>query len=208
MLAAWNDDQTTVVCWPIHHCLRNPRQHGPPFRCGTRFAQHLHSSTSMVPPAVLVSCFTLALTLPLLFAFVAASISFWKASAFSLLVPSRRCEDLRTSLLAAVCRLRNCTASRCLWNLSFRTVLILSTICIALTVFTMRLRLYRVGVRRFFSKLNVLSSVISLPWARRHALVHFNRRGLCFILKWLWHFLRQNRNILQSFRTNITPWPG
>mmetsp|Transcript_77376 Transcript_77376/g.250348 ORF Transcript_77376/g.250348 Transcript_77376/m.250348 type:complete len:308 (+) Transcript_77376:40-963(+) len=108
MLAAWNDDQTTVVCWPIHHCLRNPRQHGPPFRCGTRFAQHLHSSTSMVPPAVLVSCFTLALTLPLLFAL---SLSRFVAFAASSAARARSARARSSGVSSHACVARHVGAS-------------------------------------------------------------------------------------------------
>lgn len=49
---------------------------------------------------------------------------------------------------------------------------------------------------------------ISLPLARRNALVQRTLRGLRFILKFLWHFDEQNRKHLASLRTNIVPWPG
>merc|ERR1719158_803749 len=149
-----------------------------------------------LPPA-LASRRTLARAL----AFVDPAYSFWKASAFSLFGPSSRFAPLAISFCADVTRLRICAASRCLVKRSLRTCLMRSTICMALMVFTMRFRLYLTGVMRFFSKLKVLSMTISLPRARRYAFVHFILRGLCFILKCLWHLERQKRNVLQSLRT-------
>lgn len=49
---------------------------------------------------------------------------------------------------------------------------------------------------------------ISLPLARLNALVHLTFLGFLFILKFLWHFDPQKRNVFASFRTNIVPWPG
>lgn len=40
----------------------------------------------------------------------------------------------------------------------------------------------------------VLTTDISLPAARRKALVHFDFRGFLFRVKFLWHLDRQNRN--------------
>ncbi len=54
----------------------------------------------------------------------------------------------------------------------------------------------------------MLTTVISLPCARRKAFVHRTFLGLRFCLKFLWHFDRQNRKTLLSFRTKHMPWPG
>lgn len=76
----------------------------------------------------------------------------------------------------------------------------------------------------------MVSSASSLPASFRYALVHLTLRGFRFILKFLWHLLRQNLNTcggsyksgggnytppesglkrtLLSLRTNVIPWPG
>jgi len=41
----------------------------------------------------------------------------------------------------------------------------------------------------------IITWVISFPCTRLYALVHFTLRGFLFILKFLWHFDLQNRNI-------------
>lgn len=73
------------------------------------------------------------------------------------------------------------------------------------TYFWTRSRLYRTGTLRRWANCRVESTVISLPAALRNAFVHASLRGLRFILKFLWHFERQKRNCLASFRMNVMP---
>jgi hypothetical protein len=56
--------------------------------------------------------------------------------------------------------------------------------------------------------MGALTMTISLPFALLNALVHLTFLGFRFILKFLWHFDEQNRNVLASLRTNMVPCPG
>ena len=76
------------------------------------------------------------------------------------------------------------------------------------TVFFMSSRSYLTGRWRSRSKSKVASTDISLPAARRWALVHLSLRGLSLALNILWHLDRQKPNVLQSLRTNWMPLPG
>src|ERR1700712_2040504 len=103
----------------------------------------------------------------------------------------------------------------------------------ALRVVATKSRLYRTGTLRRAAKVRVLSTDISLPCALRKDFVHLSLRGLrsevaewlekdfkpvvtqgniwdsnVLILKFLWHFERQKRKTLASFRTNWIPLEG
>lgn len=93
-------------------------------------------------------------------------------------------------------------------NLAWRFCFISSTLFIASTVLFHSSLWYFTGSFLRFSNSNELSTVNSLPAAFRNALVHLIFLGFLFFLKFLWHFDLQNLNILQSLRTNMTPWPG
>ena len=54
----------------------------------------------------------------------------------------------------------------------------------------------------------LLTITISFPAALLNAFVHLSFLGFLFILKFLWHLLLQNLNILASLRTKEMPWPG
>ena len=76
------------------------------------------------------------------------------------------------------------------------------------TVVFISSRSYLTGLWRRRSKSKVASTLISLPAARRCALVHFSFRGLSFALNARWHLERQKQKTLQSLRTNLMPFPG
>lgn len=87
-------------------------------------------------------------------------------------------------------------------------LLISSILFIAFTVLLQSSLLYLTGTCLFFSNSKVVSIASSLPAAFLKAFVHLVLRGFRLSLKFLWHFERQNLNILQSFLTNTMPCPG